>query len=132
MNVKGSYALLVEVNEELRGRWHLGPGYYLYIGSARGSGGLVSRISRHFSTNKKLRWHIDYVLAEGATPLIAFLFPNLTEDELYELVSTSLEPAIEGFGCTDKPSHLTHLFKVRESELKELLELWRKSSMRSS
>ena len=35
-------------------------GFYLYVGSAQNS--LDTRIKRHFYQNKKLRWHIDYLL----------------------------------------------------------------------
>ncbi|MCD6356321.1 MAG: GIY-YIG nuclease family protein, partial [Anaerolineaceae bacterium] len=43
------------------GEVHLIPGYYLYCGSAHGSGGLKSRINRHLSPQKTRFWHIDYL-----------------------------------------------------------------------
>lgn len=39
-------------------------GYYLYIGSAFGGGGVKSRLDRHLRSEKKLHWHIDYLLLE--------------------------------------------------------------------
>lgn len=38
-------------------------GYYVYVGSAQGqSMNLENRLSRHFSKEKKVHWHIDYLL----------------------------------------------------------------------
>jgi Uri superfamily endonuclease len=37
------------------------PGFYVYVGSAIGSGGLAARVSRHCRYEKRLRWHVDYL-----------------------------------------------------------------------
>jgi len=63
----GTYALilyacskkLIEVGK--LGEVDLKKGYYIYIGSAFGPGGLKARVGRHLQENKKLRWHIDYL-----------------------------------------------------------------------
>ena len=36
-------------------------GYYGYVGSAQGPGGLAARAGRHLRGGLKLRWHIDYL-----------------------------------------------------------------------
>jgi Uri superfamily endonuclease len=36
-------------------------GYYVYIGSAFGPGGLQARVRRHLKAVSCLHWHIDYV-----------------------------------------------------------------------
>ncbi|MEM4290335.1 MAG: GIY-YIG nuclease family protein, partial [Nitrososphaerota archaeon] len=41
------------------GRLHFKRGVYVYVGSARR--GLLSRIRRHISKRKRLRWHIDWI-----------------------------------------------------------------------
>ena len=38
-------------------------GYYVYVGSAFGPGGLAARIARHAKRDKKPHWHIDYLTA---------------------------------------------------------------------
>jgi Uri superfamily endonuclease len=43
------------------GLLQLRPGWYLYVGSAFGPGGLAARVGRHLMLGKKPRWHIDYV-----------------------------------------------------------------------
>ena len=39
----------------------LNPGYYMYVGSAFGPGGLRARVGRHRDGPNRLHWHIDYV-----------------------------------------------------------------------
>ncbi|MFN8482025.1 MAG: GIY-YIG nuclease family protein [Anaerolineae bacterium] len=36
-------------------------GGYLYVGSARGSGGLRARLGRHVAGSGRLHWHIDHL-----------------------------------------------------------------------
>lgn len=43
------------------GTYKINPGYYCYIGSAFGRGGLKSRINRHLKINKSYHWHLDYL-----------------------------------------------------------------------
>ncbi len=43
------------------GNHQINPGYYCYIGSAFGRGGLKSRINRHLQINKRHHWHLDYL-----------------------------------------------------------------------
>ena len=38
-------------------------GYYIYTGSAKR--GLRSRVERHKRDDKRLHWHVDYLLAEA-------------------------------------------------------------------
>jgi len=39
----------------------LAAGYYAYVGSAFGPGGIRSRLGRHMQGGNRLRWHIDYL-----------------------------------------------------------------------
>ena len=63
---KGAYILLMTLEGERSiGVGRLGEllfpaGYYLYSGSALG--GLRNRVRRHLRKDKKLRWHIDYLI----------------------------------------------------------------------
>jgi Uri superfamily endonuclease len=45
------------------GTFDVRPGFYVYVGSALGSGGLAARIGRHLRQEKTLRWHVDYLRA---------------------------------------------------------------------
>jgi Uri superfamily endonuclease len=44
------------------GEFNFPAGYYAYVGSARGPGGLKARLARHLRAGKRPRWHVDYLL----------------------------------------------------------------------
>jgi Uri superfamily endonuclease len=44
------------------GRFDIIPGYYAYLGSAFGSGGLRARLGHHLESTADPHWHIDYLL----------------------------------------------------------------------
>lgn len=50
--------------------WQLTSDYYLYIGSAIGSGDLQARIGGQLQSMNKMRWHIDYLLAHTAVAAV--------------------------------------------------------------
>ena len=66
----GTYVLIVRVDHPLMlaigrlGTFTFSPGYYAYVGSAHGPGGLRARLRRHVHADKPLHWHIDYLTAE--------------------------------------------------------------------
>ena len=102
--MKGSYFLVMRLagdrNVRTKAReFQLRAGYYVYVGSAMNS--LEKRVTRHFSKEKKLHWHIDYLLRE-AELLRAYLIPS--EERLEERLSLEVsrfgEP-VEGFGAGD-------------------------------
>jgi Uri superfamily endonuclease len=43
------------------GKFNFSDGYYAYVGSAFGPGGLAARLSHHLRRSHKPRWHIDYL-----------------------------------------------------------------------
>jgi Uri superfamily endonuclease len=69
---KGTYILVLHlVREEEIAVGRLGcfvfpAGFYLYVGSALGPGGLAGRLARHRRLDKRMRWHIDYLRARAA------------------------------------------------------------------
>ena len=113
----GTYALVLQctaaVNVQI-GRWgtlQLQPGFYVYVGSAFGPGGVLSRVSRHCRADKARRWHIDY-LREHATPVCCWYchHPEHFEHQWADAVAKAQEMvAIDGFGCSDCRCR-SHLF----------------------
>ncbi|NJE53762.1 DUF123 domain-containing protein [Thermococcus sp. 21S9] len=102
--MKGSYFLVIRLNEGKRIRtkgktFELKPGYYVYVGSAMNS--LEKRVARHFRREKRLHWHIDYLLKE-AELLRAYLIASEVklEENLSREVSRFGEP-VPGFGAGD-------------------------------
>ena len=65
---RGTYVLVLhlecieEITVSKLGTFTFPAGYYLYVGSALGPGGLEARLARHRRRDKKLHWHIDYLL----------------------------------------------------------------------
>ncbi|NPD87613.1 MAG: GIY-YIG nuclease family protein [Asgard group archaeon] len=91
-------------------------GFYIYVGSAFGAGGLSSRIHRHLRRSKKQHWHIDQVTCtENCTFYGVVIFPN---EKSECLISRKLEKFKElipiiGFGNSDcKKSCLSHFYKI--------------------
>ena len=66
--VPGAYALLIALDRSREivigrlGKFRFPAGFYLYVGSALGPGGLAGRLARHLRAEKRLHWHIDYLL----------------------------------------------------------------------
>lgn len=64
--MRGTYALVVEIERDVDlqigrlGKFRFPAGSYLYIGSGKNS--LEKRVKRHLGKEKKLFWHIDYLL----------------------------------------------------------------------
>ena len=115
-SLPGTYVLVIEVTCRLmiEGPFNefIPEGIYIYAGSALGPGGLRARITRHFSSRKKVRWHIDYLTGK-VPPLLAVytIHPGKFECALVKsLLKEGFSPVLEGFGASDCregcPSHL--------------------------
>ena len=65
---KGTYVLIASVPQMKRieigrlGRFDVIPGFYAYVGSAFGAGGLRARVGHHLESTAAPHWHIDYLL----------------------------------------------------------------------
>ncbi len=114
----GTYALILRNYSKATiqiGRWGricVKPGYYSYIGSAFGPGGLRARVSRHLRQEKRKHWHIDY-LREFMEPVGAWYTHD--RQRLEHIWAQSLSEmdgliSTHGFGCSDCncDSHLFH------------------------
>lgn len=118
----GVYAVLFLLGREFRGKLggsvrRLAPGLYLYVGSAYGPGGLRARLRRHLEgVRKRLKWHIDYLLAaDQATPIAASYVAGGVEVFLAAAGygSRCLNPVVPPVGSTDDPYGFSHLFTCR-------------------
>ena len=134
LGVPGYYALILAVSKVLiidtRGgkRFSLDPGLYVYVGSARGPGGLLARIKRHLRRNKRLFWHIDYLTTHESVRIVAvyslvdMIEPHKDYESLLSVRLSELLKPIEGFGASDKPRDKTHLYRCG-GELDECLSI---------
>ena len=112
--MKGSYVLIAKINEPRRikvgklGEIYFKKGYYAYVGSALNS--LEKRIGRHIRKEKKLRWHIDYLLQHASIKKIFYKESN--EKEECMIASKFDLSYIPKFGSSDCNCK-SHLFYSR-------------------
>ncbi len=111
--MKGSYILLIQLSEEQTitpGRLkatYFPRGDYAYVGSAMG--GFKSRLNRHIKSDKKLHWHIDYLLEKAViSEIILCETKGRTECAIAQALSCQFD-SILGFGSSDCKCR-SHLF----------------------
>lgn len=112
----GAYVLVLRLDKAIHIEFsrvtfdQLVPGSYIYVGSARGSGGIRARIKRHFRYDKKAHWHIDW-LTMHAVEMAALAVADGHECELVDTLLNShrFEVAVPGFGSTDCSRCESHL-----------------------
>jgi len=79
-------------------------GWYIYVGSALGSGGL-GRLGRHFLLSrlrdKKPKWHVDYLLTSSCFSLVYAVYAVTAERFECQLACKLDESSIPNFGCSD-------------------------------
>lgn len=114
----GAYALFLNIADPVRfARRSLGEawlsGWFVYVGSARGSGGLRARLGRHFRRGKPVRWHVDE-LTNAAAEIVALAIPGGSECDIVARLerSQAFAPALIGFGSSDCRSCRAHLLKA--------------------
>jgi Uri superfamily endonuclease len=123
----GVYLLKIKLEQEKEikvgalGEITFAPGYYFYAGTAQRN--LEARIKRHYSSQKKFHWHIDYLLAE-AELLRDFVFelPGQGECFLAEtLINQGGKTPAAGFGASDCSCE-SHLIYFSLSNGEEIIE----------
>jgi len=105
--------LIVELEDDqvisigMKGKIRFEKGNYVYVGSALN--GLEQRIKRHKRSDKKMHWHIDYLL-EHTNITDVFYRENIHKEECDIAITfdENLTP-IKGFGCSDCKCE-SHLF----------------------
>jgi Uri superfamily endonuclease len=115
--LKGIYVLIIRVSKDINvnigalGRKTFAKGLYAYVGSAQTN--LEKRVKRHLRSEKRLFWHIDYLLANDAAKITEVLFKKADKTEECPTANRIGEKGtpIAGFGCSD--CHCTsHLFRI--------------------
>ncbi|PLJ78104.1 GIY-YIG nuclease family protein [Infirmifilum sp. SLHALR2] len=106
---RGIYALVVEIESpsliKLKGKdVSISPGIYVYVGSAKGPGGVRARVSRHVRKAKKVKWHIDLVTTLPQARVLGAFCAETVEPECVlvpPLESLGFEHVVKGFGSSD-------------------------------
>jgi len=118
----GTYALILRSFSNAKtaiGRWgrlEIVPGFYIYVGSAFGPGGVRARVLRHCRLTKNHHWHIDY-LRDFLCPVEAWFSHDsmrLEHQWAQVLGDMSGVSSFRGFGCSDCKC-FSHLFYTSNS-----------------
>lgn len=124
----GVYLLKIKLNEQKSikvgalGEQTFAAGYYFYSGTAQRN--LKARIERHYSSDKKLHWHIDYLLAE-AELIKDYFFELPREGECFltqNLKDQGGRVIVKGFGASDC-SCKSHLLYFSAAEVEGIIDL---------
>jgi Uri superfamily endonuclease len=96
------------------GVYDLIPGFYAYVGSALGTGGLRARIGHHLESTAVPHWHIDYLLQCAVPTEVWFTMADRKlEHQWAEVLDNApgFRVAIQRFGSSDyHRSRTSHLF----------------------
>jgi len=116
---RGTYVLILQVAHPARiqvgrlGCFDFRAGVYAYAGSAFGPGGLAARVGRHLKTEKRLRWHIDYLRGISRVSAVWYtVYPVRREHDWARILlqRRGASVPIPGFGSSDCrcKSHLVY------------------------
>jgi len=88
------------------------PGFYVYVGSAFGPGGLTARIRHHLKSSSRPHWHIDYLAPTLSLCEIWYSYDPVRREHQWAEVHAGARHAsipLPGFGSSDC-NCLSHLF----------------------
>ncbi len=115
----GSYVLILNLKRTevisvgKLGKCSFPAGYYTYVGSALGPGGLAARLKHHMHSPATPHWHIDYLRPRAR--LVEIWIGEFEEhrEHLWATMLNQLNETVrrfKDFGCSDCkcPSHLVH------------------------
>ena len=122
---EATYVLAIDVSENFEiiigklGRVSFKKGNYIYIGSAKGC--LETRLQRHLKKEKRIFWHIDYLLENKKAKILQiWTIDKKIECQTAEVFyhDPNTEIIKKGFGSSDCKC-VTHLFYIKNKERTE-------------
>jgi Uri superfamily endonuclease len=118
--ISGIYILqiILETNKNISfGRYHnhfFQRCTYFYVGSALN--GLDARIQRHLSPDKKMHWHIDYLLRHTRIQHIYIKKTTKKEECFYAQKLAKEFTIVPDFGASDC-KYISHLFYTKNQKM---------------
>lgn len=118
-SLPGSYALLfhcddtVDIDVGALGQLNLQPGFYVYVGSAFGTGGVAARVTHHCQISQRPHWHLDYLRPHLRLLEIWCTYDTVRREHQWVGQLAGLRGARQpypGFGASDCGC-CTHLFR---------------------
>lgn len=115
-SLPGTYTLILSssidkpVNIGKIGTLFLKSGFYVYIGSAFGPGGLKARLKHHFNHSSRPHWHLDYLSPILSVCEIWYSYDQTRREHQWakiHLQTRGVTLPLPGFGSSDCrcPSH---------------------------
>ena len=120
-NSPGTYAIVLKPNARRSikvgklGILRVQVGYYIYVGSAFGPGGLAARVAHHKRKSHRSRWHIDYLRTIAEICEVWYSYDSRSREHQWaEALAAAKESTrpFPGFGSSDC-SCLTHLYHFK-------------------
>lgn len=114
----GTYGLIYESksSRSIRigklGILKLQAGYYLYVGSAFGPGGIKARVRHHLGESSSPHWHVDYLKSHCHLLELWVAYSNAKCEQIWVsklAKSKDVSIPLAGFGASDTPA-VSHLF----------------------
>lgn len=114
---KGTYILILKLDAPAhlaigrRGTFDFAAGWYAYVGSAFGPGGLRGRLKHHLSPLTKPHWHIDYLRAAATVREVWYIADSTRHEHTWANTLLTFPGAtipVPRFGASDCtcPAHL--------------------------
>lgn len=106
----GSYVLVLrltnrkQINIGRLGNFSLRPGYYVYVGSAFGPGGLSARLHHHLRPVRRGHWHVDHLRKVAQVEQIWYAEQETRREHEWAALLEAMPGmsiAILGFGSSD-------------------------------
>lgn len=106
----GTYALILRASSRQTvqvgrlDRLAMRPGFYVYVGSALGPGGLKARVSHHLRPVRRPHWHIDYLRRETECVAVWYASGAVRQECAWAAAFSSLKGSViplRGFGSSD-------------------------------
>ena len=119
---KGTYILILYLALPARltigklGAFDFASGWYAYVGSAFGSGGLRGRLKHHLAPVTNPHWHIDYLRAAAPVREVWYFASETAYEHDWAAALLSLPGValpVPRFGASDCSCE-THLFRFAE------------------
>ena len=122
---KGTYAVVFQCLSEARQKvGHLGMvslrrGYYVYVGSAFGPGGVKARVSHHYRNTIKPHWHIDYLRRFMRPVSVWYTYDHRRLEHRWAKAFLKMNDmsSFRGFGCSDCDCYSHLFFSSKKPEL---------------
>ncbi len=122
MQAYGTYILILSLKARQTlqigrlGSYDFRRGFYGYVGSAFGPGGLTARLKHHFNTAVRPHWHIDYLRSVSTLQEVWFSRSDERQEHGWAILLEKMPEVfvlIKGFGSTDCKctSHLFYFSK---------------------